>query len=211
MRCGRPSHWSRPFAAMGGLRWKLTVSRIALLHDLTGFDVGNAQMPTLSMATLHPEIRAVAENMFRDSYYSEGVGRAAKAVNAKVRRLTGRLRDDGVKMRHQLFALVANGSTRLSLGPIQYGFSAGDARDAQFSRPCPRRMHRRKRRKIELRNRPRVAAYVFVLRTLKNGGPVAFRYPPRQCQSPGRTLPACGEACDAIYEADSSNPWPRRS
>jgi uncharacterized protein (TIGR02391 family) len=119
-------------AGDGNLQWRLRRPGIARLEQLTGFQFGGEQDLVISIQHLHQEIRTAAEKLFREGNYPEAVGRAAKQLNAKVRGLTGRSRDDGIKMMHQAFAIAANGSARLLVGPVSNDWERDRQEGFQF-------------------------------------------------------------------------------
>jgi uncharacterized protein (TIGR02391 family) len=97
-------------------RWRLTGAGAQFLRELLGADaVAGPQVPMLNFKELHPAVQHAAGPLLHDGYYSEAVGRAAKALNLMVRQKTGRTRDDGVGMMHQVFTAKPSESARLHL------------------------------------------------------------------------------------------------
>jgi uncharacterized protein (TIGR02391 family) len=100
--------------------WRLTDSGTGFLQDLVGPEgAGNIKMQALSFDDLHPDIQRAAEGLFQGKHYSEAVGRAAKALNLMVRQKTGRTRDEGVRMMHQVFEKDQTGAVRLQVNDLK--------------------------------------------------------------------------------------------
>lgn len=100
------------------LRWRITDSGLQRLSDVAGLSLGKRGQCTLNLSRLHPRINAVVKELFLNGHYSEAVGRAAKELNRLVRERTGRTRDDGVQMMHQVFSETENHSPRLVVRPL---------------------------------------------------------------------------------------------
>jgi uncharacterized protein (TIGR02391 family) len=100
------------------LRWHITESGLRRLRDLTGLAFGERSQCALNLSSLHPRVYAVVKDLFRDGHHSEAVGRAAKELNRLVRERTGRTRDDGVPMMHQVFSDTENNAARLIVRPL---------------------------------------------------------------------------------------------
>jgi len=107
-----------PVSEGGKLRWSLTRPGVARLEELTFLQLGGEQDLVVSISISTRRFAAASEKLFREGNYPEAVGRAAKQLNAKVRNMTGRLRDDGVRMMHQTFAPCCERSARLLLGSV---------------------------------------------------------------------------------------------
>jgi len=101
------------------LRWRVTESGLRYLCELTGLVLGERSQCTLDLSGLHPRIYSAAKELFLNRHYSEAVGRAAKELNRLVRERTGRTRDDGVAMMHQIFSETENNADRLLVRPLK--------------------------------------------------------------------------------------------
>ncbi|HYT82003.1 MAG TPA: TIGR02391 family protein [Gemmatimonadales bacterium] len=111
-----------PVLGQGGEKlWRVTPTGVTWLESLIGELLARGADPsfTYKMADLHPGIRRAAEELFLDGHYPEAVGRAAKWLNLTVRKMTGRLRDTGVPMMHQAFAVEPGKEARLVLGELR--------------------------------------------------------------------------------------------
>jgi len=83
-----------PVSEGGKLRWSLTRQASPRLEELTFLQLGGEQDLVVSIRHFHQEIRAASRSSSGKGNYPEAVGRAAKQLNAKVRNMTGRLRDE---------------------------------------------------------------------------------------------------------------------
>ncbi len=101
--------------------WRVTPTGVTWLASLTGevLSSDGERSFTYQFADLHPGVRRAAEDLFRTGHYAEAVGRAAKWLNLTVRKMTGRLRDTGVPMMHQVFAVEPGKEARLVLGELR--------------------------------------------------------------------------------------------
>jgi len=103
----------------GGRRWRLTRSGTAFLEQRLGVILlVQPEIRPLDFKDLHPAVQRAAGDLLRDSHYDEAVGRAAKALNLMVRQKTGRTRDDGVGMMHQVFNIKQTDGARLHLNDL---------------------------------------------------------------------------------------------
>lgn len=103
----------------GSLRWRTTDSGLKYLGDLAGMVLGGRIACALSLSQLHGRIHAAANDLFLGRHYSEAVGRAAKELNKLVRERTGRDRDEGVPMMHQVFSETEGNVERLVIAPLK--------------------------------------------------------------------------------------------
>lgn len=104
-------------------RWRLRSGGVRELEELTGLDLsGPVPEKALgySLEKLHTEIRSACETLMKDRHYPEAVGRAMKALNRMVRQRTGRRRDDGTKMMHEVFKCESTNGKRLLLNALDF-------------------------------------------------------------------------------------------
>jgi uncharacterized protein (TIGR02391 family) len=102
----------------GKLRWRITDSGLRRLSELAGLSLSEPAPCALNLSSLHPRIVLAAKELYLDGHYSEAVGRAAKELNRLVRERTGRTRDDGVSMMHQVFSETENNTDRLIISAL---------------------------------------------------------------------------------------------
>jgi len=107
-------------ASNGSLRWRLTQSGLRRLGELAQISVlETGRVCTLSVPLLHPRIVDAVKDLLQGGHFSEAVGRAAKELNRLIRDKTGRSKDEGVQMMHQVFSETENAHRRLIVRPIK--------------------------------------------------------------------------------------------
>jgi len=104
----------------GSLTWHLTQSGTQRISELAQIpSLGTARQYKLDASVFHPRIFEAVKDLLRDGHFSEAVGRAAKELNRLVREKTGRLKDEGAPMMHQVFSETGNAYRRLVVRPIR--------------------------------------------------------------------------------------------
>jgi uncharacterized protein (TIGR02391 family) len=82
--------------------WYVVEGNLVIGDPATGKRVRSPILRDARLAALHPEILAVAEQLFRDQYQAAAVFEAAKAVHNRVKRMTG-LNGDGAGLMGNAF------------------------------------------------------------------------------------------------------------